>query len=93
LSSEPEREVTSQGVLLIQGIYDVHLRGFTALDSKVEEIEVEHDTSQDEELICKIFGDLNRDMLGIPGDGTLIILGHSEEEEEGADDVPAKVPP
>jgi mRNA deadenylase 3'-5' endonuclease subunit Ccr4 len=51
----------------------------------VEEIEVEPNTSEDEELACKIFGDLNRDLPRIPRDGILIILSDFEEEGEDAD--------
>jgi hypothetical protein len=38
------------------------------------------DTSRDEEFARKIFGDLNRDVLGPPGDGNIIILSGSNEE-------------
>jgi hypothetical protein len=51
----------------------------------VEEIEVEPNTSEEEELACKIFGDLNRDLPRIPRDGILIILSDFEEEGEDAD--------
>jgi hypothetical protein len=40
------------------------------------------DTSRDEEFAKKLFGDLNRDILGPPGDGMIIILSDSDEEEE-----------
>jgi hypothetical protein len=36
-------------------------------------------SSSDEEFI---FGDLNRDVLGPPSDGKIIILSDSDEEEE-----------
>jgi hypothetical protein len=39
------------------------------------------DTSCDEEVARRLFGDLNRDVLGPPGDGKIIILSHSDEEE------------
>jgi hypothetical protein len=32
------------------------------------------DTSRDEELTKKVFGDLNRDILGPPRDGKIIVL-------------------
>jgi hypothetical protein len=59
----------------------------------VEEIEVEPDTSCDEEIARKLFKDINRKLLGIPGDGALIIIGDTKEEEEGADIVLAKTSP
>jgi hypothetical protein len=39
------------------------------------------DTSHDEELARKLFGDLNRDILGPPGDGKIIVLNDSEDEK------------
>jgi hypothetical protein len=39
-------------------------------------------TSQDEEFTRKLFGNLNRSVLGPPGDGKVIILSDSDEEEE-----------
>jgi hypothetical protein len=40
------------------------------------------DISRDEEFIKRLFGDLNRDLLGPPDDGKIIILSDSDEEEE-----------
>jgi hypothetical protein len=40
------------------------------------------DTSRDEELTRKLFGDLNRDILGPPGDGKIIVLSDSDDEDE-----------
>jgi hypothetical protein len=40
------------------------------------------DVSWDEEFIKRLFGDLNRDVLGPPDDGKIIILNDSDEEEE-----------
>jgi hypothetical protein len=37
------------------------------------------DVSWDEEFIKRLFGDLNRDVLGPPGDGKIIILNDSDE--------------
>jgi hypothetical protein len=39
-------------------------------------------TLRDEEFARRLFGDLNHDVLGPPGDGKVIILGDSDEEEE-----------
>jgi hypothetical protein len=39
------------------------------------------DTSHDEELARKLFGDLNRDILGPPGDGKIIILNDSDDDD------------
>jgi hypothetical protein len=39
------------------------------------------DTSRDEELTRKLFGDLNRDILGPPGDGKIIVLSDSDNED------------
>jgi hypothetical protein len=40
------------------------------------------DTSQDEEFARRLFGDLNRSVLGPPSDDKFIILSDSNEEEE-----------
>jgi hypothetical protein len=44
------------------------------------------DTSRDEELARKLFGDLNRDILGPPGDGEIIVLSDSDDEDEAHED-------
>jgi hypothetical protein len=40
------------------------------------------DTSWDEEFTRKLFGDLDRSLLGLPNDGNVIILNDFDEEEE-----------
>jgi hypothetical protein len=44
------------------------------------------DTSRDEELARKLFGDLNRDILGPPGDNKIIVLSDSNDEDEAHED-------
>jgi hypothetical protein len=44
------------------------------------------DTSHDEELARKLFGDLNRDILGSPGDGNIIILNDSDDDDEAQEE-------
>jgi hypothetical protein len=44
------------------------------------------DTSRDEELARKLFSDLNRDILGSPGDGKIIVLSDSDDEDETPED-------
>jgi hypothetical protein len=44
------------------------------------------DTSRDEELARKLFDDLNCDILGPPGDGKIIILSDSDDEDETHED-------
>jgi hypothetical protein len=44
------------------------------------------DTSRDEELARKLFGDLNRDILGPSGDGKIIVLSDSDDEDEAHED-------
>jgi hypothetical protein len=53
------------------------------------------DTSRDEEFARKLFGDLNCDILGPPGDGKIIIIDDSDDEaqEEGTAGIePTAVP-
>jgi hypothetical protein len=47
------------------------------------------DTSRDEELARKLFGDLNRDILGPPDDGKIIVLSDSDDENEAQEDAAA----
>jgi hypothetical protein len=44
------------------------------------------DTSRDEELARKLFSDLNRDILGPPGNGKIIVLSDSDDEDEAHED-------
>jgi hypothetical protein len=44
------------------------------------------DTSRDEELARKLFGDLNRDILRPPGDGKIIVLSDSDDEDGTRED-------
>jgi hypothetical protein len=44
------------------------------------------DTSRDEELARKLFGDLNHDILGPLGDGKIIVLSDSDDEDEVHED-------
>jgi hypothetical protein len=52
------------------------------LSSSSDEEGLIADTSHDEEFTKMLFGDLNRDFLGLPGDDNIIILSDSDEEEE-----------
>jgi hypothetical protein len=49
------------------------------------------DTSHDEEIIRKFFGDLNRDILGPPGDGKIIIINDSDDDGEAQEETTAKI--
>jgi hypothetical protein len=40
------------------------------------------DTSRDEEFARKLFGDLNRDILRPSGDGKIIVISDSDDEDE-----------
>jgi hypothetical protein len=51
------------------------------------------DTSRVEEFARKIFGGLNRDILGPPGDGKIIIIDHSDDDDEAQEEGTAGVDP
>jgi hypothetical protein len=51
------------------------------------------DTSRDEELARKLFGDLNRDILRPPDDGKIIVLSDSNEEDETHEDAAVNAEP
>jgi hypothetical protein len=55
---------------------------FPVVDLTWEEEDDVPDTSRDEQITHKFFGDLNRGPLGPPGDDNVIILSDFEEEEE-----------
>jgi hypothetical protein len=55
--------------------------------SSDEEENALSDTSWDEEFARRLFGDLNRGLLGLPGDGSVIVLRDSDEEEEVHEEV------
>jgi hypothetical protein len=44
------------------------------------------DTSRDEEIARKFFGDLNRDILGPPGDSKIIVLDDSDDNDEAQEE-------
>jgi hypothetical protein len=44
------------------------------------------DTSRGEEITRKLFGDLNHDILGPPGDGKVIVISDSDDEDETHED-------
>jgi hypothetical protein len=52
------------------------------LSSSSDEGDLITDVSRDEEFARRLFDDLNRDVLGPPGDGKIIILSDFDEQEE-----------
>jgi hypothetical protein len=55
---------------------------FPVVDLSPEEVDSLPDTSQDEEIAQKLFGDLNCGLLGMPHDDNIIILSDFNKEEE-----------
>jgi hypothetical protein len=51
------------------------------LTSSLGEEDFVADTLRDKELARKLFDDLNRDILGPPGDGKIIVLSDSDDED------------
>jgi hypothetical protein len=49
------------------------------------------DTFHDEEIARKLFGDLNRDILGPPGDGKIIILNDSDDDGEAQEETTVEI--
>jgi hypothetical protein len=60
--------------------------GFSVVDMSLEEAYAAPDTSRDEEIVRKMFGDLNCGLLRPPDDGNIIIISDSKEEEEVCED-------
>jgi hypothetical protein len=59
------------------------------VDLSFYEEEIFPDTSQDEEFAQRLFAELNRELLGPPDDGNIIILSDSDEEEEVHEEITA----
>jgi hypothetical protein len=53
----------------------------TDLSSSLEEEDLITDTSHDSEFAQRLYGELNRAILGPPANGKIIILSDSNEEE------------
>jgi hypothetical protein len=51
------------------------------------------DTSRDEEFTRKLFADLNRDILGPPGDSKIIIIDNSDDDDEAQEEGTAGAEP
>jgi hypothetical protein len=49
------------------------------------------DTSRDEEIARKLFGDLHRDILGPSGDGKIIIIDDSDDNDEVQEETTAEI--
>jgi hypothetical protein len=49
------------------------------------------DTSRDKELVTKLFSDLNRDILGPPGDDKIIVLDDSDDDGEAQEEKTADI--
>jgi hypothetical protein len=52
------------------------------LSSSSDEGDLIADVSRDKEVDIRLFGDLNHDFLGLPGDDKITILSDSDKEEE-----------
>jgi hypothetical protein len=61
-------------------------KGFPVVDLSSEEEDTFPDTSRDEEIARKLFGDLNRGLLGPPGDDNIIVLSDTEATTSSAGD-------
>jgi hypothetical protein len=49
------------------------------------------DTSRDKEFARKLFGDLNRDILGPPSDGKIIIIDDFDDDDEAQEEGTADI--
>jgi hypothetical protein len=56
--------------------------GFPVMDLSSREEDTFPGTSRDEEIARRLFADLNYSLLRPPGDGSVIVLSDSDEEEE-----------
>jgi hypothetical protein len=55
--------------------------GFPVVNLSSDEEDAIPDTSRDEDITYKLFGDLNCGLLGPPDDDNVIVINYSEEEE------------
>jgi hypothetical protein len=63
------------------------------LSLSLDEEDFMADTSRDEDFTRWLFGELNRDVLRPPGDGKVIVLSDSDEEEEVHEETVTDVTP
>jgi hypothetical protein len=63
------------------------------LSSSMNEEDFIVDTSRDAEFAKRLLGDINRDILGPPDDGKVIILNDFNEEEEVHEETTVDVAP
>jgi hypothetical protein len=61
------------------------------VDQSLEEEDVAPDTSQDEDITHKLFGDLNHSLLGPSDSSNIIVIIDSEREKEVREDDRADV--
>jgi hypothetical protein len=59
------------------------------VDLSFDEEEIFPDIMWAEEIARRLFGELNHELLGLPGDGNVIILSDSAEEEEEHEEITA----
>jgi hypothetical protein len=78
--------VSSQGSPSLMYEHGETFEGFSVVDMSLEEAYAAPDTSRDEEIARKMFGDLNCGLLRPPDDGNIIIISDSKEEEEVCED-------
>jgi hypothetical protein len=58
----------------------------SVVDLSSDEEDLLPDTLWDEDFARRLFGDLNRGLLGLPGDGRVIIISDSNEEKEAREE-------
>jgi hypothetical protein len=82
LPPDSSSEVSSLGLLSPMHEHGEPSERFPVVDLSPEEVDSLPDTSQDEEIAQKLFGDLNCGLLGMPHDDNIIILSDFNKEEE-----------
>jgi hypothetical protein len=81
-------DVPTKGFLTLPPLTGVGARGSSGralvvdLSSSFDEGDLIAVVSRDEVFAKRLFGDLNRDVLGLPSDAKIIILSDFDEEEE-----------
>lgn len=81
--SPPPSPVPEQGSSSRRAPYGVPQGGVPPLFPEVETVDLGGmpDTSNDKDIARKLFIELNWDLMGIPGDGGLVIIPDSDDEE------------
>jgi hypothetical protein len=87
--SVPPPEASSHRPPSLVGEHDSPSEAILVVDLSFDEEEIFHEITREAEFARRLFGKLNRELLGPLGDGNVIILSDSDEEKEVHEEITA----